>query len=88
MTKEIVVYTHTHTHTHTHSHICNSVIKKETEILPFVTTRKDLKGISLSKFSQRKTNSIWPHLQMKSETDKQNQNKKQNWTHREYIGGW
>ena len=52
-----------------------------------MTTRKDLKGISLSKFSQRKTNSIWPHLQMKSETDKQNQNKKQNWTHREYIGG-
>ena len=52
MNKDIVV------HTHTHSHICNSIIKKGKEILPFVTTRTDLKGIILSKFSQRKTNSI------------------------------
>ena len=48
--------THTRMHTHTHTGI-NSAIKKN-EILPFVTTWMDLKGIMLSEISQRRTNTV------------------------------
>ena len=41
----------THTHTHTHTQEYYSAIKKK-EILPFVTTWIDLKGIVLSEISQ------------------------------------
>ena len=37
-----------------------SAMRKK-EILPFVTTWKDLEGIMLSDISQRKTNTIWYH---------------------------
>ena len=43
------------THTHTRNRIL--AIKKN-EVLPFVTTWRDLEGIMLSEISQRKANSI------------------------------
>ena len=41
------------------------VIEKN-EILPFATTQMDVKGIMLSEVSQRKTNTVYFHLHMKS----------------------
>ena len=35
-------------------------------ILPFLTTGMDIDSIMLSEISQRKTNTVWYHLKMKS----------------------
>ena len=39
---------------------------KDTEILPFAATCMDLKSITLSDISQRKTNIVWYHLHVES----------------------
>ena len=57
MDKENVKYTHTHEY--------YSAIKKK-EILPFVTTWMDLKGIMLSEISQTKMYAVWYHLYVES----------------------
>ena len=43
----------------------HSALKKEKEILLFVTTLMNLEGIMLSEISQRKTNTAWYHLHVK-----------------------
>ena len=43
---------------------CSTTIKNE--MLPFAATWMDLEGIMLSETSQRKTNSVWYHLYVKS----------------------
>ena len=55
-----------------------SAIKKN-EIFPFAVTGLDVKGIMLSKMSQKKTNITWSHLNVESKT----QNK---WTNKMQIG--
>ena len=45
--------THTHTHTHTHTREYYSGMRKK-EILSFVTTWIDLKGVMLSEINQTK----------------------------------
>ena len=81
MGKEDVVYiyinTHTHTHTHTHTMDYYSAIKKN-EILPFVRTWMDLKGIILSEISQWKINTMWFQILM--------WNLKNKWTNRTETG--
>ena len=57
------IYTRTHTHTYIMEYY--SAIKKN-EFLPFVPMWIDLKNITLSKISQRKTNTLWCHLHVKS----------------------
>ena len=49
------IYTRTHTHTYIMEYY--SAIKKN-EFLPFVPMWIDLKNITLSKISQRKTNTV------------------------------
>ena len=52
----------THTHTHTHTHTTNILRhKKKNEILTFLTTWMDPKGIILGEISQRNTNSVCTH---------------------------
>ena len=73
-------YIHTHTHTHTHTHIhtmeyCLSTEKKE--ILPLLTTWKDLRSIMLNEI--RKTQILYKsHLYVKSK-EGQNRNKVEWW---------
>jgi len=43
---------------------------REMEVLPLKTTWMDLEGIMLSEISQRRTNTIWSHLYVKSKTAK------------------
>ena len=66
MDKEIVI--------HKHTLKCFSAIKKM-EILPFGTTQTDLNSIMLSEVSQRKTNTVWSHLYMKSKKKKMQRKK-------------
>ena len=47
------------------------------EVLLLVTTWIDLEGIMLSEISQRKTNTVWSHLNLKKQTHR----------YREQIGG-
>ena len=53
---------------------------RKKEILPFATTWKELKGIMLSKISQRKTNSTQYHLYAES---LKNQN-----SHKQRVAWW
>ena len=46
------------------------------EILPFGTTQMDLNSITLSEISQRKTNTVWSHLYMKSKKKKKKPQRK------------
>ena len=55
-----------HTHTHTHTHTMEYYSATEKEILLFATTWVDLEDIMLSEINQRKTNTTWPHLNVKS----------------------
>ena len=73
MDKEDVII-HTHTHTHTHTRILSSH-KKEGD-LAICDNTNDLEIIILSEVSQKKTNSVWFHLYMKSK--KQNKQIKPN----------
>ena len=45
---------------------------KESEILPFATSRMDLEDIMLSETGEKKTNNIWPHffVESKNQTNK------------------
>ena len=44
-------------------YICNEILlATKKEILHFVTTWVELEGFVLSEISQRKTNTMWPHL--------------------------
>ena len=42
------------------------LVLKKNEILPFATTQMDLEDIMLSEISQRKTNTVWYNLHVKS----------------------
>ena len=59
---------------------------KKDEILPVAATWIDLEGIMLSEIRQRKTNTIWFHLYMKSKEEKQAK-QKQTHRYREQTGG-
>ena len=52
-----------------------SAIKKN-GILPFATTWMGLEGIMLSEINQTKTNTVWFHLSVESETNEQQQKHK------------
>ena len=64
----MIIYESTHTMEY------YSSVKKN-EILPFVTTWMDLEGIVLSEINQRKTNTIWFHLYVKSKEQYKQANK-------------
>ena len=59
----------TETHTNTIEHY--SAIKNEN--LPFTTARMDLKGITLSEISQRKTNILWSYLHVEPKQANKNE---------------
>ena len=61
-------YKHTHTHTHTMEYY-SAIEKKET--FPFAIIWMELEGITLSKLSQTKTNTIWFHLYVAFKKTKQ-----------------
>ena len=54
-----------YTHTHIYVYVCGRILysQKRNENLPFATTWMALEGIMLSEISQRKTNSVWCHIQ-------------------------
>ena len=82
MDKEEVVYIYS-------NEILLSYIKNE--ILPFATTWMDLKGITLSEISQRKTNTVWCFSYMKSKKCNKLVNitkKKQTHRYREQTSGY
>ena len=58
-----------------------SAIKKN-EVLPFVTTRMDLEGITVSKVRQRKTNTVCFHLYMESKNKWTTTTTKNKWTNK------
>ena len=53
----IKMYRHTH----------NDLLSHKKNIFPFSTIWMDLEGIMLSEISQRKTNTLWYHLYVKSD---------------------
>ena len=66
MDKENVVYIYIYIHTHTHNGI--SFVNKKKEILPFVTTWKNLEDIMPSEKSQTENanTNTWSHLYVES----------------------
>ena len=60
---------------------------KENDILPFVTAWVDLEGVMLSEISQRKTNTIWFHLNVESKIQNKQTRQKQTHRYRERTDG-
>ena len=64
------MYTHTHTHTHTHTEILFSHSKDGNSAI--CKTWIHLDGIMLTVIRQRRTNTVWSHLHVKSKKTKTN----------------
>lgn len=81
------IYKHIYKDTHMHIMFYIYIITQpwKEEILLFMATWMNMKGIMLSEITQKKPNSIWPHLHVepKKETNKRNKIKQKLTIHAE-----